>query len=665
MTQRVFNFSAGPAVLPEPVLAEAQRDLMALPGVGASILEISHRSPTFENIIQQAETNLRQLLAIPDDYAVLLLQGGGRLHVFDDPHESHGGRPAAEQLSHDRFVEQVRGAGSGEVRRGTRRLGRQGDELRPVAGERRFEARSEGGVSCITRRTKRFRACNLQTEPEAGDVPLVCDASSDFLSRPVDMRKYGVLLRLCTEERRAGGRDGRRHSQGFVAAQQRDAARLSQLSDSCRGAVAVEHGADVSDLHLDAGDEVAASPTSAGWRRWKRRIAAKAKLLYDVIDASDGFYTGHAQPECRSMMNVSFRLPSDELTNKFVKGAEERRHDRFERPSLGRRDSGVDLQRDAGRGRGKAAGFHGGVSRSRMRSSVEWVDASDRSDSMPRLVGLATRATSNDRLCHASLFLIRLLQKVSELLDAAPGIEYEVRTGLKGDALREALAQFDGAICRSGVQITAESLEGNRRLKAIVRAGVGTDNIDKDAATQHGIVVMNTPGGNTLSTAEHTIALMLALSRNIAPAYREPEGRQVGAQQVHGHAGGRQDAGHRRPGADRRGGGQAGAGARNECARVTIRSCRKSGRRNWASSRSKRLPTCCRESIILTVHTPLTDETRGLVGAAQLERMKKGVRLINAARGGIYDEAALAEGLKSGQGWRRGARCLCQGAMHR
>src|SRR5437867_1167183 len=79
MAERVFNFSPGPAVMPEPVLAEVQRDLMALPGVGASILEISHRSRTFENIIAQAETNLRQLLAIPDDYVVLMLQGGARL----------------------------------------------------------------------------------------------------------------------------------------------------------------------------------------------------------------------------------------------------------------------------------------------------------------------------------------------------------------------------------------------------------------------------------------------------------------------------------------------------------------------------------------------------------------------------------------------------------
>ncbi len=107
-----------------------------------------------------------------------------------------------------------------------------------------------------------------------------------------------------------------------------------------------------------------------------------------------------------------------------------------------------------------------------------------------------------------------------------PQIEYEVRTGLKGNDLRERLAQFDGAICRSGVKITADALEGNRRLKAIVRAGVGTDNIDKTAATRQGIIVMNTPTGNTLSTAEHTFALMLALSRNIAPAYQSlVEGR--------------------------------------------------------------------------------------------------------------------------------------------
>ena len=134
MTQRVYNFSAGPAVLPEPVLAEVQRDLMALPGVGASILEISHRSSTFENIIQQAETNLRQLLSIPDDYAVLMLQGGGRLQFSMIPMNLMGdGRRTCDYIvtgSWSKYAAQE-APKFGETRD---RLGRQGDQLRSLAG---------------------------------------------------------------------------------------------------------------------------------------------------------------------------------------------------------------------------------------------------------------------------------------------------------------------------------------------------------------------------------------------------------------------------------------------------------------------------------------------------------------------------------------------------
>src|SRR5207237_4000760 len=106
-----------------------------------------------------------------------------------------------------------------------------------------------------------------------------------------------------------------------------------------------------------------------------------------------------------------------------------------------------------------------------------------------------------------------------DLLAHAPAVQFEVRTGLKGDALKKALAEFDGAICRSGVTISGEVLEGNKRLRAIARAGVGTDNIDKEAATRLGIVVMNTPTGNTLSTAEHAFTLMLTLPRRVAEGY--------------------------------------------------------------------------------------------------------------------------------------------------
>ncbi len=235
-----------------------------------------------------------------------------------------------------------------------------------------------------------------------------------------------------------------------------------------------------------------------------------------------------------------------------------------------------------------------------------------------------------------------------EMLAQAPGIEYEVQTGLKGEALRTALANADGAICRSGVKITAEVLEGNRRLKAIARAGVGTDNIDKTAATRLGIVVMNTPAGNTLSTAEHTMALMLGMSRNVAPAYQSLlEGRwdrnsYMGTQLADKTLG------------------IVGLGriGQEVASRARAFGMRVIGYDPFLSAeRAVELgiePVPTVDEMLprvdyLTVHTPLTPETENLIGLPQLERMKTGVRLVNCARGGIYNEAALVEGLKSGK----------------
>jgi len=106
-----------------------------------------------------------------------------------------------------------------------------------------------------------------------------------------------------------------------------------------------------------------------------------------------------------------------------------------------------------------------------------------------------------------------------KILEDCEGIELDVRSGLSPEEVREALKEADGIIIRSGTKLTAELLAGQKRLKAIVRAGVGVDNIDREAATREGIVVMNTPAGNTISTAEHAVTLMLSLSRNIGPAH--------------------------------------------------------------------------------------------------------------------------------------------------
>ncbi len=245
------------------------------------------------------------------------------------------------------------------------------------------------------------------------------------------------------------------------------------------------------------------------------------------------------------------------------------------------------------------------------------------------------------------LVLDPIAQEGFDLLNAEKNFEYEVRTGLKGEELRKSLNEFDGAIVRSGVKITAASLEGNKRMRAIVRAGVGTDNIDKTAATRLGIVVMNTPAGNTLSTAEHAFALMLGLSRSVAPAYQSLcEGRWdrksfMGSQLADKTFG---VIGMGRIGREVATRGLAfGMRVIAFDPFLSDEQATKMGVEK-SNSIAELLPRVD----YLTVHTPLTDETKYLVGMKQLEILKKGVRLINCARGGIYEEAALVEGLKRG-----------------
>ncbi len=246
------------------------------------------------------------------------------------------------------------------------------------------------------------------------------------------------------------------------------------------------------------------------------------------------------------------------------------------------------------------------------------------------------------------IVLDNVAQEGLDLLDQADGIEYSVQTGLKGEDLRAALAEFDGAICRSGVKITAESLSGNNRMRAIVRAGVGTDNIDKTAATAQGIIVMNTPTGNTVSTAEHAFALMAGLSRNLAPAHQSlVEGRwdrkkYMGSQLADKTLG------------------VVGMGriGQEVAKRAIAFGMRVIGFDPFLTAeRAVELGISLVEKVAdmlpdidyLTVHTPLTPETKDLIGFPELEIIKPGARLINCARGGIYNEEALIEGLKSGK----------------
>jgi len=239
-----------------------------------------------------------------------------------------------------------------------------------------------------------------------------------------------------------------------------------------------------------------------------------------------------------------------------------------------------------------------------------------------------------------------LAQEGLDKLDAASGVEYDIRTGLKGAELQQALTEYDGAVCRSGVKIMADSLEGNNRLKAIVRAGVGTDNIDKVAAARLGIVVMNTPAGNTISTAEHTMALLMGLSRKLAPAHASLKAgkwdrKKFKGSEVYGKKLGIVGLG-------RIGQEVASRAAAFGMEIVGFDPFLTKERAEAIGVRKvDTVEAMLPEIDYLTVHTPLTPETENLISTDQVKMMKKGARLVNCARGGIYDEAALIAGLES------------------
>lgn len=234
-----------------------------------------------------------------------------------------------------------------------------------------------------------------------------------------------------------------------------------------------------------------------------------------------------------------------------------------------------------------------------------------------------------------------------EILKQAPGIELDVRSGLSPEEVREALKQADGIIIRSGTRLTAELLEGQTRLKAIVRAGVGVDNIDRDAATREGIVVMNTPAGNTISTAEHAVTLMLALSRNIGPAFASMQagkwernkftGTQVAGKTLGVIGLGRigQSVAQRALGFEMRVVGYDPFMSPERATELGI-------------ELFDTVDEVTTQSDYITVHTPLTDETRNLINAERIAKMKPGVRIINCARGGIVNEADLVAAIEAG-----------------
>jgi D-3-phosphoglycerate dehydrogenase / 2-oxoglutarate reductase len=234
-----------------------------------------------------------------------------------------------------------------------------------------------------------------------------------------------------------------------------------------------------------------------------------------------------------------------------------------------------------------------------------------------------------------------------DVLKGYPALAFDVKTGLNPSELASIIAPYDALIIRSATRVTREVIDQATSLRVIGRAGVGVDNVDLDSATRRGIVVMNSPQGNSVTTAEHTISMLMALARHIPAANaaikagRWDRSKFTGVEVSHKTLGiiGLGNIG--RIVADRAHGLKMKVIGFDPI--LTAEAASKAGIELVG------LETLYRESDFITVHAPLTEETRGLVNGRAFAMMKKGVRVINCARGGIIDETALLEALKSGQ----------------
>ena len=239
-----------------------------------------------------------------------------------------------------------------------------------------------------------------------------------------------------------------------------------------------------------------------------------------------------------------------------------------------------------------------------------------------------------------------LASEAKTILERIPGAQVDFKVGLKPAELREIIGGYDALAVRSATKVTADILSAATRLRVIGRAGTGVDNIDLPAATRRGVVVMNAPGGNSVSVAEHTLALLLALARQVADASQSTRG---GKWEKKRFAAGRELAGK-----------TLGVLGTGNIGALVVHRAKAFGMKVIAYDpflseeaaanlgvELVQLPEIFRRSDAITLHVPLNEQTKNMVGAQQIAQMKRGALLINCARGGLVDEKALAEALKS------------------
>ena len=225
--------------------------------------------------------------------------------------------------------------------------------------------------------------------------------------------------------------------------------------------------------------------------------------------------------------------------------------------------------------------------------------------------------------------------------------DVDVRTGLKPDELKAIIGDYDALIVRSETQVTRDVIKCGKKLQIIARAGVGLDNVDINAATEQGIMVVNAPTGNTVAAAEHTMALMLALARNVTQAHAQLKAGKWNRKEFTGV-----ELRNKTLGIIGLGNVGSGVAVRSKNFDMRMISYDPFASEGYAATLGVTLvplEQLYRESDFITLHLPLTPQTKGMIGAREFDMMKKGVRVINVARGGLIDEEALVKAIEDGK----------------
>jgi phosphoserine aminotransferase len=314
---RVFNFSAGPATLPLPVLEQARDELLCYPGAGASVMEISHRSKAFSGILEEAKSNIKTLLGMSDDYHVLFTPGGATMQFsMLAMNFLKGG--TADYINVGSWASK---AMKEAARYGTARVAWSGKEENYTRIPSDAELNLDPNAAYVHMTSNEtIQGIQFQQEPDTHGKPLFCDSSSDFLCRPTDISKYSLLY--------AGAQKNVGPSGTAVVLLHKDL--LEQVPDNLPPLLDYKVMVENDSLYNTPATFTIYIIALVG--RWLLHDIGglakmhdlnkkKAGMLYDAIDASSGFYRGHAAPSCRSIMNVTFRVGNEEQEKLFLQQA--------------------------------------------------------------------------------------------------------------------------------------------------------------------------------------------------------------------------------------------------------------------------------------------------------------------------------------------------------